>query len=35
MTCVTLKQAEAIIDAVLARGREFRCRPPFMNYLIT
>jgi uncharacterized protein GlcG (DUF336 family) len=27
MTCVTLKQAEAIIDAVLARGREFRCRP--------
>ena len=27
MTCVTLKQAEAIIDAVLARGRELKCRP--------
>jgi uncharacterized protein GlcG (DUF336 family) len=27
MTCVTLKQAESIIDAVLARGRELKCRP--------
>ena len=27
MTCVTLRQAEAIIDAVLARGRELKCRP--------
>ena len=27
MTCVTLKQAEAIIDAVLVRGRELKCRP--------
>ena len=27
MTCVTLKQAEAIIDAALARGRALGCRP--------
>jgi uncharacterized protein GlcG (DUF336 family) len=27
MSAVTLKQAESIIDAVLARGRELGCRP--------
>ena len=27
MSEVTLKQAERIIDAILARGRELDCRP--------
>lgn len=27
MTAVTLEQAECIIDAILARGRELNCRP--------
>jgi uncharacterized protein GlcG (DUF336 family) len=27
MTMITLAQAEALIDAILGRGRALRCRP--------
>ena len=33
MSAVTLKQAESIIDAILARGRELACRP--MSVVVT